>query len=339
MSWIHCNKCLKQPDEYEQISLLITSCGTLICFDCNNKDNSKGSNKECGTCNSLDCSRIPLNSKISPQVKEFFQDPTEIIKKYLKVVEFQRGHREKLIKNRREEQKKLASHCQKLSSANDEAINQVQQLRVEKNSLVQENNQLKSRVKELETRLLGEQSLSCYPPVGPSRHTPNGPLRQTPNRPSSSTPDHQAESRQRLSGHSNSSTGNARGVQAPFPMQPPPSRASVNNGPAQYFPVPQAQMRSTVLLGQQTPAFLRCQPTATPFRFPKPPRNQTSSVISSSYRTPLHVNKMSGIPSRSRQSVSSTNSRLTYDRVYSFMSAAADEALNPKMRPSSHTAK
>ena len=141
MSWIHCNKCLKQPDEYEQISLLITSCGTLICFDCNNKDNSseqnksifsklkkkdysylsfkiwsqwvlivsrwfsyaEGSNKECGTCNSLDCSRIPLNSKISPQVKEFFQDPTEIIKKYLKVVEFQRGHREKLIKNRREE--------------------------------------------------------------------------------------------------------------------------------------------------------------------------------------------------------------------------------------------
>ena len=46
---------------------------------------------------------MQLNGKISTQVKDFFQDPTEHMKKYFKVVEFQKGHREKLNKNLREE--------------------------------------------------------------------------------------------------------------------------------------------------------------------------------------------------------------------------------------------
>ena len=59
--------------------------------------------KECWACKSQNCSQMQLNGKISTQVKEFFQDPTEHMKKYFKIVEFQRGHREKLNKNRREE--------------------------------------------------------------------------------------------------------------------------------------------------------------------------------------------------------------------------------------------
>jgi len=46
---------------------------------------------------------MQLNGKVSTQVKEFFQDPIEHIKKYFKVAEFQQGHREKLGRNRREE--------------------------------------------------------------------------------------------------------------------------------------------------------------------------------------------------------------------------------------------
>jgi len=272
---------------------------------------------------------MQLNGKISTQVKEFFQDPTEHMKKYFKIVEFQRGHREKLNKNRREEQQRLVAQCQKLGSTKEETLRQMQQLLVEKKSLTQENNQLKLRLQELETRHLGPHSHSGHSSSGPRKQTPSGPRKQTPSvLPPRLTPNQikAEQSFRRLSGASSPKSGPTQ-PKFVHPTQPKPLA----------LPLAVSQrirVRPTTLLGQQTPAFLHPQLAETRFRFPHQP---TPTAVPSCYPTPLHANKMRGAPSGSAQSVMSSNSRLSYDRVYSFMNAAANKALNQQRMPAPNT--
>ena len=62
-------------------------------------DTILGMNRDCKPCRSQNYSAVALDDSIPPAVEDYFCDPLDHLKKYIKVHDFQRGHRDKLSKH------------------------------------------------------------------------------------------------------------------------------------------------------------------------------------------------------------------------------------------------
>lgn len=63
----------------------------------------KGINRDCKPCKSQNYNAVPLDESIPSAVEDFFRDPLDHLKRFLKVYDFQRNHRDQLLKRQTEQ--------------------------------------------------------------------------------------------------------------------------------------------------------------------------------------------------------------------------------------------
>ncbi|XP_025406244.1 RING finger protein 212B isoform X2 [Sipha flava] len=100
MDWIHCNSCFSQPrgrDDATTQKFYLTSCGHIFCEKCGCfLDGTLDCCKHCrNKCSSTTIEEKSL--KRNPEVLEYFQEPEEVSEKLVKVMQFQKAHRIKLV--------------------------------------------------------------------------------------------------------------------------------------------------------------------------------------------------------------------------------------------------
>lgn len=127
MDWVHCNKCFIQPGDVEGRKFSITNCGHIYCGECLQLPELK----ECHICHNK-YNTISLTPKMSPEVEVYFHDPIQNIQKQIKVLEFQQGHRIRLV------------------TCNRERLSQYKQLKNEMQLMKQELNRLKEENRALQ---------------------------------------------------------------------------------------------------------------------------------------------------------------------------------------------
>lgn len=119
MDWIHCNDCFKQPHLNPDTVFVLTSCARIQCTSCNSTNSCKyhllkfsnfihisivfqtfklGVRRDCPQCRAQNYSCVTLDENMPTPVEDFFRIPVDHLKKYIKVHDFQRGHRDRLIK-------------------------------------------------------------------------------------------------------------------------------------------------------------------------------------------------------------------------------------------------
>lgn len=121
MDWIHCNDCFKQPHLNPDTVFVLTSCARIQCTSCNSTNSCMhhlqktfqiincysivfqpwqlGVRRDCPQCRAQNYSSVTLDENMPTQVEDFFRVPVEHLKKYIKVHDFQRGHKENLMKH------------------------------------------------------------------------------------------------------------------------------------------------------------------------------------------------------------------------------------------------
>ncbi|PSN51377.1 hypothetical protein C0J52_04470 [Blattella germanica] len=91
MDWVHCNSCNVLAKQSSGKVFNLTSCGHIYCSNCA-KSNTSNTCKVCGSNYTL----VLLNSDLKPEIKEYFKNPEEVLKRALQIVVFQTGHQRQL---------------------------------------------------------------------------------------------------------------------------------------------------------------------------------------------------------------------------------------------------
>uniref|UniRef100_A0A0M3HUH6 RING-type domain-containing protein n=1 Tax=Ascaris lumbricoides TaxID=6252 RepID=A0A0M3HUH6_ASCLU len=152
-AWVHCNVCYRLPSQNNKVSFYLTSCGHLLCSNCNNVEKSK----HCPVCKRR-ATVLELNRNLRADLQIFFRNPKDLLQQYLKnlkdVLTFQSTQRSRLNKARRTQQSKIAklaanARAQLKKKADAEKI-----IVAEKLDLQKELNALKRRFRELQATLL-----------------------------------------------------------------------------------------------------------------------------------------------------------------------------------------
>eukprot|EP00794_Sanderia_malayensis_P010695 gene10694-11832_t len=142
--WVHCNSCFKQPFEVK-IQFNLTNCGHIYCENC-----LRQASEFCQLCKQK-ASCIPLSNKMKPEVEKFFVSPREKIKQIMEVMDFQDGHRQRLL------QKKMrvdnapmveTSRNEKMAIAFSELQKELQKFKEENHHLKRAINQMRSQQPE-----------------------------------------------------------------------------------------------------------------------------------------------------------------------------------------------
>lgn len=108
MDWIHCNLCFYQPGQVPKRDFKLTNCGHIFCSYCERS----GTIELCKVCNNK-CSSTPLSANMAKEVQLYFEEPEKMLTdQVLKVMVYQKGHRQKLNENYRKivEKYQLAKH-------------------------------------------------------------------------------------------------------------------------------------------------------------------------------------------------------------------------------------
>ena len=87
MDWIHCNSCHIIATVSNSKIFHLTSCGHIYCNSCIKPDNSK----KCLICGN-NYTIIQLNADLKPEIKEYFKNPEDVLKRALEIIMFQGGH-------------------------------------------------------------------------------------------------------------------------------------------------------------------------------------------------------------------------------------------------------
>ncbi|KAK6624824.1 hypothetical protein RUM44_011688 [Polyplax serrata] len=104
MDWVHCNHCYVQPGDVEMKKFYITNCGHTYCNECLQMNKSK----ECRVCH-IKYTTIPLTSDMNSEVEIYFHDPVKNLRKIIKILEFQQGHRIRLASFNRDKMRAYKS--------------------------------------------------------------------------------------------------------------------------------------------------------------------------------------------------------------------------------------
>ncbi|KAJ1523906.1 hypothetical protein ONE63_010457 [Megalurothrips usitatus] len=92
MDWIHCNSCFVQPRANNNPPKFhLTSCGHIFCDRCN----QTATTNKCSVCEAQYTTTV-LSSQLREEVRDFFADPEVLLSKFVKVLQFQSSHRERI---------------------------------------------------------------------------------------------------------------------------------------------------------------------------------------------------------------------------------------------------
>ncbi|GLG94796.1 Uncharacterized protein GBIM_01917 [Gryllus bimaculatus] len=136
MDWVHCNSCFYQPGDTEKRGLYFTSCGHLYCKSCLTFDNNFS--QTCSVCRKQYVV-TQINSEMSEDLKENFNDPFNYLNKILKVLKFQKEHRLRFFTHN----KQMNLSYQTYKEFCDKAQNEIECLKAKIQRLQEENRHLK----------------------------------------------------------------------------------------------------------------------------------------------------------------------------------------------------
>lgn len=110
MDWIHCNECFKVPHQH-RVFFFVLPCSRILCADCQLHKSCAASGKVCEKCAATGFTATKLRPDLPAEIRDYFHNSHLVLKKYLKVVDFQKGHREALHRHRTEELRRLQEEC------------------------------------------------------------------------------------------------------------------------------------------------------------------------------------------------------------------------------------
>ncbi|XP_057376594.1 RING finger protein nenya-like [Daphnia carinata] len=334
MDWIHCNDCFKQPYSSPNTLFVLTSCARIQCSDCNSSKSCI--NRDCKPCKSQNYNAVPLDESIPSAVEDFFRDPLDHLKRFLKVYDFQRNHRDQLLKRQTEQQKQVAAQTTQWQRTTTDLQSQVQKYRSEVQDTKEENMTLKLKIQELENMLAKERRSVAPDLYQYSRNHQADPKKRSA--PTPSTGDRASDDRNMISWQQK-----VPGVPTNPPDRPGPIRQ-------RYVPTQQHQpYKSRVphqFLNVETPAYFPSY-SSTPAAVARPsvtaatPKNALSSFPTPIVHRPRQYVMAPPMPTQVPKQHISDSAQLhsaqqrkragSYNnRVYAFMSEAARQALTPE---------
>ncbi|XP_026278908.1 RING finger protein 212B-like [Frankliniella occidentalis] len=265
MDWIHCNGCFIQPrTNSNPPKFLLTSCGHIFCERCSQTETTN----KCRVCEAQ-CTTTLLSNQLREEVRDYFGDPESLLSKVVKVVQYQKSHRERLL-----------GYLRRLIPKYDSAKREIQKLHDENKTL-----RKKVHVQQQEIawyKLQRDRLRASRPPIStPGSLAPSSPF---PGMPSSDP------HRGGLQHMRNSGLGNSR-ISMGFtstPRQDVPSPLSVSSMPANT-PFNPGQYRSQHF---NTP---ESTPGGSSF---VPPESPTDSIYRSSSQQARRQHQQHSPPSR-----------------------------------------
>uniref|UniRef100_A0A915ATW7 RING-type domain-containing protein n=1 Tax=Parascaris univalens TaxID=6257 RepID=A0A915ATW7_PARUN len=152
-AWVHCNVCYRLPSQNNKISFHLTSCGHLLCSNCNNVEQSK----HCPICKRR-VTVMEINRNLRADLQIFFRNPKDLLQQYLKnlrdVLIFQSTQRSRLNKARRTQENKMAKLMANAQAQLKRKADAEKAIVAEKLDLQKELTALKRRFRELQATLL-----------------------------------------------------------------------------------------------------------------------------------------------------------------------------------------
>nr|CAH0101959.1 unnamed protein product [Daphnia galeata] len=340
MDWIHCNDCYKQPYSSPKTLFVLTSCARIQCSDCNLSNSCV--HRDCNPCRSQNYNAVPLDKSLPSDVEDFFRDPIDILKRYLKVCDFQRGHRDRLFKRHNEQQKQIAAHSAQTSQFQKtitdlqrQAVktlpflcSTVQKLTSEIRAKDQEFIAMESKLREVENAMAKERrSQDLFQNL---RNNPADP--KTRIAPTPALSDRTSDDRNSIQWQQK-----VPGIPVNPSDRPGPTRQ-------RYIPTQQHQpykTRAQQFLNFETPSYFYSTSTPAPVARASLSNNITPRNPISSFPTPtVHRPRQSTVaapmphqaPKQQQIHPAQQQKRgVSYNRVYAFMSEAARQALTPEV--------
>jgi len=148
--WAHCVICKRLARELNGVSLLVTSCGRVVCQNCcpRSRDTS------CPTCVG-GCNTVVMNSKAPSNIQNLFKDVSSQMKNIVKTLSWQDAQKKSIVEHRAKEAARLEEK-ERVQQEEIEKLDQQQEQRRRKLRKLEEMEaQLKARLKSLTRRESG----------------------------------------------------------------------------------------------------------------------------------------------------------------------------------------
>uniref|UniRef100_F1L8V5 RING finger protein n=1 Tax=Ascaris suum TaxID=6253 RepID=F1L8V5_ASCSU len=158
--WLHCNVCFRLPKEKTDVPFFFTSCGHVLCGNCNNTEHV-GKCLVCGHSITL----LQINRNMRSDVQMFFRDPKDLLKRYVEnviaVLDFQNGHRTRLNKAQLEQKRKAAKLIEYSRAELNNRTQETKKLAAQMDALREETDKLRYRCQKLESLINEYETQSC----------------------------------------------------------------------------------------------------------------------------------------------------------------------------------